>query len=165
MLFILSVCDRAHLYVPRRDTSSLYCRYTACAAVELQCTLHGTAGALHFGLGLHRLQLVSYHTQEAKVWQSPAKRSPCMTTIKMFRPFSMAWLSIRALCVSGKSDLVFGQEALSCFFFFFCQSIFACRSLKLGHFMSCISINHMSGFGCLFRAYIFKCWSPFLFSN
>ncbi len=31
--------------------SSLYYRYTAYAAVHLQCTLHGTAGTLHFGLG------------------------------------------------------------------------------------------------------------------
>ncbi len=32
-------------------TSSIYCRYTAYPTVYLQCTLHGTADTLHFGLG------------------------------------------------------------------------------------------------------------------
>ena len=31
---------------------SLYCRYTACFGVCLQCALHRTAVALHFGLGV-----------------------------------------------------------------------------------------------------------------
>ncbi len=31
---------------------SVHSRYTAGTAVDLQCTLHYTAGTLHFGLGL-----------------------------------------------------------------------------------------------------------------
>ncbi len=41
--------SKVAVYAERR--LQIYCRYTAYAAVELQHTLHGTAGTLHLGLG------------------------------------------------------------------------------------------------------------------
>ena len=40
--------------------NSLHCTYTAGILHVLQCTLHGTAGTLHFGLGIEITHLVAY---------------------------------------------------------------------------------------------------------
>ncbi len=56
--------------VCQQCTSSLYCRYTAYPAVYLQCTLLGTAGILHFGLGCQancKLQFGTAHDTESEV--------------------------------------------------------------------------------------------------
>ncbi len=67
--------------------SSLYCRYTAWTAVYLKCTLHGTAGTLHFGLGHTQLetlipikpidfQMAAVYHPDKRVWLDKAAIYP-----------------------------------------------------------------------------------------